>query len=133
MKDKPKKEKVAKKVHISPEKYEGVSTDILDINEIELHKAVESGDKSKIKKILDTFFKKKPSDIDRGRSLVETLHDHIGVSNKINKKYLDHLKEVSKIIKTINTTERDNEKDIKIIQTKKRIVSIIEEDDLDTA
>jgi hypothetical protein len=101
------------------------------IDENELKEAIASRDEKKLKAFIDIFTKQKTEKKDAGEMLTDDMMTYMQLINETNNEYLGQLKSTLDALKTIDAGEKEVDNELKITAVRKKLISKIEEDDLD--
>ncbi|HEY1037092.1 MAG TPA: hypothetical protein VGE62_00755 [Candidatus Paceibacterota bacterium] len=96
-----------------------------------LRSSIAKSDFKTAKKLIDKFLDQEPTKADKGEVYVETIALYMDLVNSMNDSYIKQLKSMTETLKTIDAGESEVNKEIQIIRTKKKLRSIVQEDDLD--
>jgi hypothetical protein len=101
------------------------------IDENELREAIASRDEKKLKSLIDAFTKQKTERKDKGEMLTDDMMTYMQLTNETNNEYLEQLKSTLDALKTIDAGEKEVDNELKITAVRKKLISKIQEDDLD--
>lgn len=96
-----------------------------------LNKSIKEKNFKAAKKLIDGFLEQEPSREDKGQIYTETVSIYIDMINSMNESYLNQIKRTTEALKTIDLAEAEVNDSLKVIQVRKKLKSIIEEDDLE--
>ena len=101
------------------------------IDENELREAIESRDEKKIRALIDSFTKQKTEKKDRGEMLTDDMMAYMQLTNEMNTQYLEQLNSTLEALKAVDLGEKEIDDNLKITAVRKKLISKIQEDDLD--
>ncbi len=101
------------------------------INSVALKESVAKGDFKSAKKLIDAFLDQEPTKEDKGKVFTETVHLYVDMVNSLNSSYLIQLNKTAEALKAIDAGEKEVDDAMQIIKTRKKLRSVVQEDDLD--